>query len=47
MAKKTYGKIKAGLGVAGGLIASAAGATLLPAVGVGVATWLAVKWLDK
>lgn len=45
--KKTYAKTKLALGASGGVIAAAAGLAVLPAVGVGVATWLTVRWLDK
>lgn len=45
--KKTYTKTKLVIGAAGGGIAFVAGLAALPAVAVGVGTWLTVRWLDK
>lgn len=45
--KKTYTKTKIAIGAGAGLIASAAGAALLPAVAIGGVTYAFVRWLDK
>ena len=45
--KKNYGKTKAAIGVGAGVIASVVGLALLPAAGIGVGTWLFVRWIDN